>query len=291
MSEIKKIRAKMHVTDKKCSLLEGKFLDDNSYDTIINSNTDAYDLSGNLLFRYRLNAISMDMLLSGVNAFKDSIDWTEGRGKASGSSHKRILKDGTTSKITVGNKVESGNVGFMDSNAMIRYCRKTAFARNYFDKFQQGIPFVEHISSLYEQYCKQWYDKQMAMVRATDINYLIGNSAFTTVTVNRNFQTAVHKDSGDYREGFGNLIIYREGDWTGSYFCLPQYRIAIDMLNCAVLFVDVHKWHGNTPFHNLQEGDNRIAFVMYYRENMFRCGRPAEELQRTKMEETGYGTL
>lgn len=271
--------------------LKGKFLDENSFDTLITTDCDGYDTHGNLLFRYRKNAIPFELLKSGYEAFKGSIALTDGRGIASGSSHKRIRKDGSVSNITIGNKVYSGNVGYMDAGAMVHYCRKTAFARDYFEKFKQGIPFVEFIDGKYKELCPEHYQKQLAIAAGTNTNYRIGKTSFTTVTVNRNFQTAVHKDAGDFPEGFGNLIVYREGDYKGSYFCLPEYRVAIDMQNCDILFADVHRWHGNTPFTLCSEDYKRIAFVMYYREYMYKCKQPIEELQKIKQKETGFLTL
>ena len=135
--------------------LKGQFLDNNSFDTLITEDSDGYDMHGNLLYRYRKNAIPIDVLKNGVDAFEGSINFTDGRGIASGSSHKRIRKDGSVSNITVGNKVYSGNVGYMDSGAMVHYCRKTAFARDYFDKFKQGIPFVEFVDKKYKELCKK----------------------------------------------------------------------------------------------------------------------------------------
>lgn len=268
--------------------LKGKFLDDNSYDIVIDKDCDAYDVNGNMLFKFRKNCIPLDILKLGYESFKDSIELTEGRGISSGSSHKRIRKDGSVSNITVGNKVYSGNVGYMDKSAMIHYCRKTAFARDYFDKFTNGIPFVEFIDKKYEELCPQHYGKQIAIAKGTNKNYRITDTSFTTVTVNRNFATAVHKDAGDFPEGFGNLCVYREGYYEGSYFCLPEYRVAIDMQNCDLLFADVHKWHGNTPFNNCSDDFLRIAFVMYYREYMYKCKQPKDELFEMKMKETGY---
>lgn len=279
------------LTDQQTEQLKTTFLQSDSYDLLVQEDADGYDINGDMLFRFRKNAIPFEVLKLGYESFKDSIEWTDGRGAASGYTGKRKRPDGSDSKVNVGLHVESGNVGFMDSSAMIRYCRKTAFAKKYFDKFTAGIPFVECVDKLYKELCPEQYARQIAIARGTDANYRIGNTSFTTVTVNRNFQTAVHKDSGDYQDGFGNLCIYREGDtWSGSYFTLPQYRVAIDMQNCDMLFVDVHKWHGNTPFvnHNPEAGDLRIAFVMYYREYMYKCKAPAEELERVKMEQGGF---
>jgi hypothetical protein len=288
---MKTYKLKKQLTDEQAEKLKGKYLNENNYDLLITEDADGYDLNGNLLFSFRKNAIPLETLMLGVNSFKDSIELTESRGYASGSSHKRIRKDGSVSNITVGNKVESGSVGFMDSSAMVKYCRKTAFAKNYFDKFKAGIPFVKFIDNKYKELCPTHYAKQKAIAQGTNQNYVIGDTAFTTVTVNKNFRTAVHQDAGDYPDGFGNLIAYREGNWTGGYFCLPQYKVAIDLQNTDILFVDVHKWHGNTDFINTEQDWLRISFVLYYREYMYKCKQPAEELLKMKMDKTGYLNL
>jgi hypothetical protein len=271
--------------------LKSKFLTNKDFDILITEDCDAFDLYGNLLFKFRKNAIPFDILKQGYEAFKGSIQLTDGRGAASGSSHKRIRKDGSISNITIGNKVHSGNVGFMDSNAMIPYCRQTNFAKNYFDDYKNGIPFVEYVDKKYKELCPAYYEKQIAISRGTNINYRISDTAFTTVTVNKNFQTAVHQDSGDYRDGFGNLIVYREGSYDGAYFCLPEYRVAIDLHNTDILFADVHSWHGNTNFYNCSEDYLRISFVMYYRENMIKCKQPSDELKYIKQAKNGFLTL
>lgn len=288
---MKTYKLKRVIPVEEADALKTTYLNENDFTLLIDHDADGYDLNGNLLFRYRKNAIPTDILKLGVDSFKDSIELTESRGAASGSSHKRIRKDGSTSNITVGNKVESGNVGFMDSSAMVKYCRKTAFARKYFDKFTAGIPFVQYIDKKYKELCPEHYAKQKAIAEGTNQNYVIGGTSFTTVTVNKNFRTAVHQDAGDYREGFGNLIVYREGHYDGGFFCLPEYGVAIDMQNNDVLFADVHKWHGNTEMTNKSEDWLRISFVLYYREYMYKCSQPAEELAKIKQEKTGYLTL
>ncbi len=279
------------LTDKQAERLKTQFLDESHYDMVITEDTDAYDRQMNLLFKFRKGALPFDILKSGADAFKGSIQSTEGRGAASGYTGKRLRKDGTYSNTNVGNFVESGNVGFMDSSAMVRYCRKTAFARDYFEKFQAGVPFVKKVDDLYRELCPEHYARQRAIADATNRNYVIKDTSFTTVTVNKNFRTAVHKDSGDYQEGFGNLCCYREGHYEGGYFCLPEFRVAIDMQNTDMLFVDVHRWHGNTEFINCSEDWLRISFVIYYREYMYKCKSPKDELARVKKDQGGFYKL
>lgn len=287
---MERLIAKKQMTDQQAEALKISFLTSDAYDTLITDDVDVYDTAGLLVAKFRKSVFPLDKLKLGYESFKDSIEWTEGRGAASGASRKRIRADGSIANTTVGEFVQSGNVGFMDPSAMIRYCRKTAFARDYFEKFTAGIPFVEEVDRLYKELCPEHYRIQKNYAEGTNQNYVIGKTAFTTVTVNRNFITAVHKDSGDLPQGFGNLVIYREGDWSGSYFTLPQYRLAFDVRNGDILFVDVHRWHGNTPYENFdpERGDLRIAFVLYYREYMIKCGSPTEELKRVKMDQGGF---
>ena len=285
-------KLKRILDDQQAAKLKTQYLDDSHYNMLITNDADGYDAyTGQLLFRYRKGVIPYDLLKTGYESFKDSIELTESRGAASGSSHKRIRKDGSISNITVGNKVESGSVGYMDKSAMIHYCRKTAFAKKYFNKFKAGIPFVQFIDQKYEELCPEHYARQKAIALGTNQNYVIADTSFTTVTVNKNFRTAVHQDAGDFQDGFGNLIVYREGHYDGGYFVLPEYAVAIDMQNNDLLFADVHRWHGNTEITNKSEDWLRISFVLYYREYMYKCSQPSEELERVKQEKTGYLTL
>ena len=289
---MKTYKLKRLLDDKQAAKLKTKYMSKKHYNQIIDHDADGYDAyTGELLFRFRKGAMPMDVLVNGYQSFKKSIELTESRGAASGSSHKRIRKDGSVSNITVGNKVESGSVGYMDKNAMVHYCRKTAFAKKYFEEFEQGIPFVQFVDQKYKELCPEHYAKQKAIALGTNKNYVIGDTSFTTVTVNKNFRTAVHQDAGDFRDGFGNLIVYREGDWGGGYFVLPEYGVAIDLQNTDMLFVDVHKWHGNTEFTNCQPDWLRISFVLYYREYMYKCKSPTEQLEQVKQDKTGYLTL
>lgn len=290
---VKKLTQGKIMTDKKASKLKSKFIDETHINTLIDYDCDVFDNYGNMLLRFRKNVIPFEIVKKGYESFKNSIEKTEGRGAASGASKKRTRKDGSVSNTTVGNFVTSGNVGYMDKSAMIRYCRMTNFGRKYFDDFKAGIPFVEYIDKLYSDLCPKHYKKQRAIADATNINYKIPDTSFTTVTVNKSFRTAVHQDSGDFRDGFGNLIVFNDSSYTGGYFVLPQYGIGVDVQTTDALFVDVHQWHGNTEMHLKKGFDEifRISFVLYYRENMFKCASPTKQLENLKQKYHGYLTL
>jgi len=293
---MKKQYFKRILTDRQAERLKGKYLDEKYGRFIIDEDMDGYDMKGDLLFRFRKNIIPEDILESGCKAFEKSIKATTSRGNASGGYFNRIRKDGTTSDFKVSNAVESGNVGFMDSKDGVgtnNFCRKTSFASEHFEQFKSGIPFVKYISDLYKELCPNQWEVQNKYARATNRNFIIKDTVFTTVTVNKNFRTALHKDSGDLESGFGNLIVWENNTYDGGYFLLPEWGIMINIKKCDMLFVDVHQWHCNTDYKIKDDHVEmkRISFVMYYREYMYRCPSPTEVLIDLKNNSLGYKTL
>lgn len=280
--------------------LMGSFLDENSFDELIKFDCDVFDVSGILLAKFRKNVLSKQKLDDCVNNVRSSIVKMDNRGIASGrvelsktmnrlGSHitenfklQPITKDGKLSKYKVGNCVLNGLIGYMDRTVMMPYCRKTAFTKNEFEKFEKAIPFIQEVNEKFKELIPDKWKIQNEFAKATDKNYIIKDTCFTTVTINKDFQTAVHKDAGDLKKGFGNLTSYKTKGLKGGYFVLPEWRIAFDLCSCDLLLVDVHQWHGNTPIEKESELDERISFVMYYREKAIKCLSPKEELERVK---------
>lgn len=280
--------------------LMGSFLDENSFDELINYDCNVYDFSGILLAKFRKNILSYEKLINCIENTRGSIVKMDNRGIASGrvelsktmnrsGSHatenfklQPITKDGKLSKFKVGNCVLNGLIGYMDRTVMMPYCRKTAFTKNEFEKFEKAIPFIQEVNEKFKDLIPEKWKIQNEYAKATDKNYIIKDTCFTTVTINKDFQTAVHKDAGDLKNGFGNLTSYKTEGLKGGYFVLPEWKIAFDLCSTDLLLVDVHQWHGNTPIEKENEEDERISFVMYYREKTIKCLAPKDELERVK---------
>ena len=211
--------------------------------------------------------------------------------------HLIIKKSGGVSKMKVNNQVASNPIGFYEAgkNFADLPCRLTHFTRTNFEKYNNGLPFIQHIDKLFCKLIPESHKKQL--MRADEKPHLkIQNTAFSTVTINRNFRTAMHRDAGDYRDGFGNLTVIERGKYHGGYTIFPQYGVAIDLRNNDFVAMDVHQWHCNTPLYETDEDkkinatldpafkDNpevgtvgiyekytRISFVCYLREKILSC--------------------
>lgn len=287
---------------KDGSFLMGSFLDEKDFDTLINFDCDVYDKKkGFLIAKFRKKALNFEVLKSAVDNTKSAIKKNDQRGAAAGKLDvsKLSMKDvkleekifnafytnkkGVKTKFSIGNQVEDAVIGYMDRNARMPFCRKTTFVKNEFEKFKKAIPFIKKVDDLYKKLIYDKWKIQKEYALSSDINYIISDTCFSTVTINKNFQTAVHKDVGDLKSGFGNLSCFKTKGSKGGYFVLPEWRVAFDLETCDLLLVDVHQWHGNTEIINETKEDERISFVMYYRENIINCLSPKDELERVKI--------
>ena len=208
-----------------------------------------------------------------------------------------IKKKEGISKMKVNNQVASNPIGFYESskNFADLPCRLTHFTRTNYKNYNDGLPFIQKIDSMFKKLIPEAYQKQYE--RANQKQHLkIPETAFSTITINRNFRTALHKDAGDFKEGFGNLTVIERGKYHGGYTVFPQFGVGVDVRSGDFLAMDVHQWHSNTEIIETQEdkeyndkldkvfNDNpevgtvgldkkysRLTFVCYLREKILNC--------------------
>jgi len=212
--------------------------------------------------------------------------------------------------MKVNNQVASNPIGFYESstNFCKLPCRLTHFTRTNFDKFNEGLPFIQKIDSMFQKLIPDSYEKQITQANKKP-HLKIPDTAFSTITINRNFRTALHRDAGDYKAGFGNLTVIERGKYHGGYTIFPQFGVAVDVRNGDFLAMDVHQWHSNTSIYETVEDkafnekmdpafkDNpevgtvgiynkytRLTFVCYLREKIINC---PDNIQEEFLKESG----
>ena len=269
----------------------GTLLTDKDYQTLIDYDCDVYCAeTGNLLAKFRRKVIPIDMIKYSYKSFQEAATVTTNRTAASGQEGSyRINEDGTKGKTRVTPGVNSGIIGYFDRTMRFPYCRMTSFTSQKFEKWNKCLPIVKRVNDLYKELIPEKWEIQKNYCEKTSPDFVIKDTVFTTVTVNKNFQTAVHTDKGDLQEGFGNLVALRKGRYVGGYFVLVRWGVAFNLQNGDVLFTDVHQPHGNTPIRKLEPDAERISLVIYYRENMINCGSAEEEVYVAKRRESLTG--
>jgi hypothetical protein len=286
---VKVLMVKPIMSQDKADGYLGTLLGNKDYDMLINFDCDIFcEETGMLLVKFRKKQIDLDMIKNAYTSYSEAATVTGNRGLSAGlrddgvSGYFKTKKDGTLSNYRVANNVNSGIIGFYDRTMRQPYCRTTSYTAGKFEKWKKCLPIVKLVSDKYRELVPDKWDIQKSYVDKTAKDFVVEGTVFTTITVNKNWQTACHTDKGDLEEGFGNLVVMRKGKYTGGYFVLVKWGIAIDLQNGDILFTDVHQTHGNTPIKKLTEGAERISLVMYYRSNMIVCGSAEEEIENTK---------
>lgn len=297
------IQAKKQLSDNEVAALAGTLLTDEAFHTLIDRDCDVTGPDGEFLLRFRKKVLRADDCYTAWKNLRSAATQSDNRGIAAGVFEESEIRpnigkrsdvryyqakqDGTISNTNRAKTVNSGIIGFFDRNPRIPYCRQTAFNIQKGDQFDKALPMIQAISGHFERLMPERWAAQKSFCDRTSPDFLIPGTVFSTITVNKNWQTAVHQDAGDLRAGFGVLTALRAGRFTGGYFCLPQYGVAVDLDSTDLLLANVHEWHGNTPIKAIDVRFERVSLVFYYREQMTECGSALEEAEIAKRRKPG----
>jgi hypothetical protein len=169
------------------------------------------------------------------------------------------------SLTTYGTAVNSGIAGWFDRYPRIPYGRATSYTANSFDKFKMSYPFLQHLAKGFKDLLPWRYNNQMEAASKVDPAFLVPETPFTTITVNKTFRTAAHYDAGDLNTGLSNLLtLSNDGNYTGGYLIAPEYRVAVNVRPGDLLLINNHEvMHGNTPI-ECAEGSERVSLVVLF---------------------------
>ena len=321
---VKQVEVKARMSDAEFAANEGKFFEASDM-KIYDEDVDVYGLAHpddvaagkparKLLLKFRKNAFTPEQVQVGWDAFRLLAIPSRNRGAAAGpidlkgtywSRRKpvdttgwstRYMQNGKPSKMRVNNVVASGVIGNYERTPFLgQPCRLTGYTRRGLKQYLHGIPFLQAIDREFRELVPDAHRKQLAAVSRKPM-YQIADTAFSTLTINMNFRTALHKDAGDFREGFGNLTVIEWGHYHGGETLFPRFGVGINLRTRDFVAMDVHEWHCNSAIHETaadaafnqsipdirtrdartgvvgsQERYQRISFVCYFRERLADC--------------------
>tara|TARA_Y100000114_G_scaffold156407_1_gene183522 strand:- start:928 stop:1908 length:981 start_codon:yes stop_codon:yes gene_type:complete len=302
---MKKLRLQPVLSDETTNNLIGKFIDNTFIKHHIKEDTEVYNEKNELLAVLKKNAVSKKNIELARLPLRKAASTSYNRGKAAGELEKilkigdivdghvvgkikgsryiPLIKNGKLSNTSYALPVKSSVIGYMDRYPRMPYCRTTAYTQKNLSAFKSCLPYIKDIDTVFKTYAPHRYAKQKGMADASSPDFVIKDTSFTTVTVNKNFRTACHTDAGDFAKGFGNLGVISMGKYEGFITVIPKYGLGIDVQNSDIALFDVHEVHGNTEPVKITHYE-RISVVCYYREKMIYCGSQEYELNRAKTE-------
>ena len=311
------------MTNDQVKAREGTYFTDKEADEILDEDADVYGKdpetgAKKLLARFRKHVLPNDLVKTGWEAYYQTAAASRNRGAAAGPIQAdsnywkkrkpveinkwsaRYEQDGKLSKMRVNNNVFSSVLGYFEQTPFMGLpCRLTSYTQKYFHQYKHGIPFIQAIDATFKRLIPDKHAKQLAATKQQP-TYQVADTAFSSITINRNFRTALHMDDGDFREGFGNLSVIERGQYSGGATIFPRYGIGFNVRTGDFLAMDVHEWHCNTEMYesdadkkvnkalpkihhdSVETGTmggekpfTRISFVCYLREKLRGC-KPKE---------------
>jgi hypothetical protein len=320
--KVREIVLKPKMTNDEIKAREGTYFTDKEIDKILDEDVDVYGIDDEgekkLLARFRKHVLPNDLVKTGWEAYYQTAAASRNRGAAAGPIKPesnywkkrkpveinkwsaRYEQDGKLSKMRVNNNVFSSVLGYFEQTPFMGLpCRLTSYTQKYFQQYKHGIPFIQSIDGVFKRLIPDKHAKQLAAAKEKPA-YQVADTAFSSITINRNFRTALHMDDGDFREGFGNLSVIERGQYSGGATVFPRYGVGFNVRTGDFLAMDVHEWHCNTEMYE-SEADKkfnkalpkihhdsietgtmggekpftRISFVCYLREKLREC-KPKE---------------
>ena len=214
--------------------------------------------------------------------FEEWVDKTKQLSQDDAKKEAERVANDLVCATTYANSVNSGIAGWFDRYPRIPYGRATSYTRDNWDKFQMAFPFLQSLAKGFKDLLPWRYGNQMEAASKIDPAFRIPGTPFTTVTVNKTFRTAAHRDAGDFDAGLSNLLVLsNDGNYTGGYLVFPEIRTAVNVRPGDLLLVNNHEViHGNTPIELGSDESERISLVVYLREKMLELG--SKEYEETR---------
>lgn len=201
--------------------------------------------------------------------FDKWVDGLSNKSPAQRSEEAKMVAEKWISTTNYAKSVWSGVAGWYDRYPRIPYGRATSYTEKNPELFAKSYPFLQSLNRGYKELLPWRWGNQKEAADKLDPRFLVPETVFTTVTVNKSFRTACHRDAGDLNEGLSNLLVLGDGNYTGGYLVFPEYRVAVNVRPGDLLLVNNHEIiHGNTPIVLGHEKAERISLVVYFREKM-----------------------
>lgn len=268
--------------EQEIAALEGHSIGAGHYDRLVDPSTIYLKPNGDLLCLWLKNVVPASLQREAFQVLK----------------HKEIARPGSAARrgIASGNgadpKAGSSILGSFDRGHHHPCAAKAAFNAKHPRLFKRFVPYVEVVDQLYQENLPEIYNAQYLAALATWPEWLVGNSVFSTVQVNKGFRTHVHKDGNNLLSSVAPMTCFTNA--SGGELVFPKYRVAVPYSSRDVLLANVHEWHGNAPFRSDPEKSSRTTCVFYLRARMVQCGTQAEEIERMRNRKLGdplYGWI
>ena len=163
------------------------------------------------------------------------------------------------------------------------YCSAAAMAVNFPKQHYVISNYALEVEKHYKNVFKTTYFKHKNKVKEkVKDRWRISSSVFTSGIVNKNNQLKYHFDSGNFKNVFSNMIVFK-GDVDGGHLVIPELDLSLEVAdNSLTIFDGQDLLHGVSPIEYLHKDSYRYSVVYYSLERMWQCLTVDEEIARIR---------
>lgn len=162
------------------------------------------------------------------------------------------------------------------------FCRRTKLTLDFPVEWGVVASAMQHCNERYSTDLPTEYARHLSFLGAVDNYWRVPGTLFTTGQINLNIPSAYHRDTGDAEGATGVMLVLRKGSRRGYQLVLPEWGIALDPPDNAVVYFDPRCVHGNVKPPTLGFPEQRISLVCYVRGALAGCGDAETALKRAK---------
>jgi hypothetical protein len=168
------------------------------------------------------------------------------------------------------NRCLSNVLGTMDRSGRIPYGRLSASTTKKYEEFEANKPFYHEINDLLREHLPDKFKVlNDRFSHVADYRYNLFGTAFTTITINNNFQVAYHRDGNNAQGAVAVLTVMEIGEWSGGQFLLPETGLGFELREGDVFIGDNQGLiHGMLPIEQHSADAENIMFVFYQRDRV-----------------------
>ena len=168
------------------------------------------------------------------------------------------------------NRCLSNVLGTIDRSGRIPYGRLSASTTKRYEEFEANKPFYREINDLLREHLPDKFKVlNDRFSQVADERYNLFGTAFTTITINNNFQVAYHRDGNNAQGAVAVLTVMEIGEWSGGQFLLPEIGLGFELREGDVFIGDNQGLiHGMLPIETHSADAENIMFVFYQRDRI-----------------------
>lgn len=187
------------------------------------------------------------------------------------------------------NRVQSITFGYSPRSVYRKSCvtcRASSINRDMPKTAEVLMRYGSTLNSMYKKHFPEVYSRHEKLVENILPEWKIADSVFSSGIVNYNNRLYYHRDAGNYKDVYSNMVVIKK-DIEGGHLRVPGLDVCIPCLDGTLVYFDGQRFvHGVTPIKKKSLKSYRYSVVYYTLKHMEECLSFYDEIEHGRLDRT-----